>query len=148
MTKCLTSRPPLPARSHHRHISSHTDCSMVCVFISQLSCCRFLRVHCRWPVGSECVCQHTLVGSISKAFCRVTAELGKAAQLCVFILGTGYLYLGVLKRVFGYRCAVYTYSSLSRLRVVPLASSWIRLPHRHIFTQITYTCICMVCVPF
>ena len=45
--------------------------------------------------------------SISKAFYRVTAELGKATQLCVFILGVQYLYLGVLKHVFGYGCVVY-----------------------------------------
>ncbi len=54
-------------------------------------------------------CQHTpwQVG-ISKAFYRVAAELGKAVQLCVFILGVQYLYFGVLKRVFEYGCAVNT----------------------------------------
>ncbi len=47
--------------------------------------------------------------SVSKAFYRVTAvaaEVCQAAQLCVFILGTGYLSLGVLRPVFGVRYAV------------------------------------------
>ncbi len=37
---------------------------------------------------------------------RVAAEPGEAAQLCVFILDIQYLYLGVLKPAFGYRCVV------------------------------------------
>ena len=37
---------------------------------------------------------------------EVAAELCEAAQLCVFILGTRYLNLGVLRRVFGVRYAV------------------------------------------
>ena len=45
--------------------------------------------------------------SISKAFYKVVAKRGQAAQLCVFILGIPYLYLGVLKHVFGYGCVVY-----------------------------------------
>ena len=35
---------------------------------------------------------------------RAAVEPGKAAQLCVFVLGTWYLYLVVLKHVFGYGC--------------------------------------------
>ncbi len=46
--------------------------------------------------------------SISKAFYKVAVELCQAVQLCVFILGMRYLNLGVLKRVFGYGCAVCT----------------------------------------
>ncbi len=53
----------------------------------------------RWPVGSECV-------STNKGILyRVAAELGEAAQLCVFILGRWYLYPGVLRHVFGFRHA-------------------------------------------
>ncbi len=45
--------------------------------------------------------------SISKAFYRVAVELDEATQLCVFILGMWYLYLGVLMRVFWVRYAVF-----------------------------------------
>ena len=45
--------------------------------------------------------------SFSKAFYRVAVELCEAAQLCMFILGKGYLGLGVLRHVFGVRYAVY-----------------------------------------
>ncbi len=45
--------------------------------------------------------------SISNTFYSVAAELCEAAQLCVFILGTQYLYLGVLIPVFRVRYAVY-----------------------------------------
>ena len=44
--------------------------------------------------------------SSSKAFYRVAAEPGEAAQLYVFILGMWYLSLGVLRCVFGVRYAV------------------------------------------
>ncbi len=67
--------------------------------------CRVLK-----GAGSQSVVsasQHTLEGSISKAFCRATAELCQVAQLCVFILGTRYLGIGVLRHVFGLRYAVY-----------------------------------------
>ena len=83
--------------------------------------------------------------SISKAFYRV------AVELCVFILGTQYLYLGVLMRVFRVRYAVYTYSSLrkgqppphsnDRRGVVPLrwvAYGWDWL-HWHFLQQLRYT---------
>ncbi len=45
--------------------------------------------------------------SIGKAFYRVAAEPDEAAQLCMFILGMRYLYLGVLMYVFRVRYAVY-----------------------------------------
>ena len=45
--------------------------------------------------------------SLSKAFYKVATELREAAQLYVFIWGTLYLNLGVLKHVFRVRCAVY-----------------------------------------
>ena len=56
------------------------------------------------------VCPPSLEDSGSKAFYRVAAELCEAAQLCVFILGTQYLGLGVLRHVFGvgYAVSVYT----------------------------------------
>ncbi len=45
---------------------------------------------------------------------KAAEELGQAAQLYVFILGTWYLYLWVLKHVFGYGfCGIYAYSSVS-----------------------------------
>ena len=63
--------------------------------------------------GSECVSTKTLASSISKAYLYMVAvEHGEGAQLCVFILGMRYLYPGVqrypgvLRRVFGYRCAL------------------------------------------
>ncbi len=40
-------------------------------------------------------------------------ETGEAAQLCVFILGMRYLGPGVLKCVFGFRCAVYVLVSVA-----------------------------------
>ena len=42
----------------------------------------------------------------AKRLYRAAAEPSKAGQLCVFILGTRYLYSGVLKSLFGYGCAV------------------------------------------
>ena len=53
----------------------------------------------------------------ARLFYRVVAaaaELCEATQLCVFILGTRYLCLGVLRRVFGVRHAVSVL--VSRLR--------------------------------
>ncbi len=44
-------------------------------------------------------------------------EPGDAAPLCVFILGTWYLCLGVVKGVFGYGCAVFVLVTKSTLRM-------------------------------
>ena len=55
----------------------------------------------QWVVS---VCQQSLAGNISKTYIyiyRATVELSEAAQLCVFILGMQYLYLGILKYVLG-----------------------------------------------
>ena len=56
------------------------------------------------------VCQQSL--TVARHLYRVAVELGKAAQLCVFILGRQYLYLGVLSNVFGYGCAVFVLVSV------------------------------------
>ncbi len=48
---------------------------------------------CQWPAAS-------------RHLYRVTVEPGKAAKLCVFILGMQFLYPGVLRRVFGFWCAL------------------------------------------
>ena len=75
-------------------------------------------------------CQHTPTCSISKAFFRAAAEPGKAAQLCVFILGTQHLYLRVLMCVFGYGCAVYVLvKSLSALDIKRNFRRHKSLPH-------------------
>ena len=73
--------------------------------------------HCavRKGAGSQSVvsvCQQGI-------FIRAAAKLGKAAQLYVFILGMRYLYLGVLKRVFGYGCAL-------SVLVTTKAGRWVR----------------------
>ncbi len=54
------------------------------------------------------VCQHTLTGSVSKAFYKVAAELSCSADTCLsWVRGTlDQVYLGILKRVFGVRYAV------------------------------------------
>ena len=68
-------------------------------------CVKFLRAQVAsqsWVRGNI-----LLEASSRKAFYGVAVELGKAAQLCVFILGMGYLSLGVLRCVFGVRYAVY-----------------------------------------
>ena len=49
-------------------------------------------------MGSECVSTYSGGLALARYLYKVAVELGKAAQLCVFILG--YLYLGVLKCVF------------------------------------------------
>ncbi len=50
----------------------------------------------------------------ARHLCRITAEPGVAAQLCVFTLGMWYLYLGVLMGVFRVKCAVYVLVSECR----------------------------------
>ncbi len=67
----------------------------------------------------------TTVGSISKAFIWGCSR-SKAAQLCVFILGMQYLYLGVLKHVFGCGCVLsilvttlILFSAMRLVRVFP-----------------------------
>ncbi len=50
---------------------------------------------------------YSLMLTAARLFYRVAAELCEAAQLCMFILGTQYLGLGVLRHVFGVRYAVY-----------------------------------------
>ena len=63
--------------------------------------------------------------SSSKAFYRAAAELYEAAQLCVFILGTRFLSLGVLRRVFGVKFTVsvlLTHSKLGTSGSEPLAT--------------------------
>ena len=47
----------------------------------------------------------------AKLLYRVAVELGEAAQMCVFILGMQYLYLGVLMPVFRVGMQ-FTYSSI------------------------------------
>ena len=52
------------------------------------------------------MCQHTPGVVSARHLYGAAAELGKATQLCVFILGTQYLSLGVLRCVFGVRYVV------------------------------------------
>ncbi len=81
----LTIGPPAHRSGFHRSVQ-----------------CRVLK-----GAGSQSVVNILWWVSVSKAFYRVVAKLGEAAQLCVFILGMQYFYLGVLKGVFRYGCAVF-----------------------------------------
>ncbi len=97
-------------------ISQERDCgrrSLVSVLKTAFFC-RVLK-----GAGSQSVMSVNILWgvSISEAFYKVAAKRGQAAQLCVFILGTQYLYLGVLMHVFMFRYVVYVLVSfLSSLR--------------------------------
>ena len=79
----------------------------------------FLRVQ---VASWQWVCVNILwLVSVSKAFYKAAAELCKAAQLWVFILGMWYLGLGVLRHVFGVRYVVY-------VLIILLSQPWVKQP--------------------
>ena len=76
------------------------------------------------------VCQHTLRGSVAARL--FTGEQWSWAQLCVFVLGSGtftLVYLGVLKRVFGYEWGIRTRHQRMDDRVSLMQRCWIFSSH-------------------